>query len=621
VRSRVSVSPARKLVSVAMLAVAVGLAGCPDKAQIRHDRRWLAELTPAPLGVDQPHDGEPEVARIRVYADQDFRAQHVHWRQEIGEQLDDANQFLTPALGIRLEAVEIAPWEVRTAGRELGDVLADLEQLDPGADVPWVVGLVSSVPMVAANFEQLGIARVLGRHIVLRGFADLAEHRAFDQALPTLDGAQRDALYEGRRKHKLTVLFVHELGHTLGAAHETDPSWIMNAGYQVSMATLSDRSRQLMRVALEGRIGPRPLAPGVVAGRILTYLDENPWGGWNEDELAQVRTTLGAIATTPPATTTGDARDLPVPAAAYEQLRVAQGLAARGKFDEALAELEALISAYPSAGEIRLLVCQVRIAKDGPEAEAAVTACARAVEVNPGDPRPLFARVDALVTAGKPSAALALLPAIEAIAGDRGPAWEQLAAFYQGQTMISAAEAAIARSGAGGDHPVRGWASRLRARYGLPQDGKGKVPTADEAAYVGAVREILDLVYASKFPAAEAKARAAEKRWPATPGVLGARCDLALRQGQTAAATKLCDRAIKLWPGAAWAQYLRGVMALQRGKTAPAIVALRAAVAAEPELAAVYRTLGKALTMAHDQPAHDELDLVYQQRFGSRLPD
>ena len=31
------------------------------------------------------------------------------------------------------------------------------------------------------------------------------------------------------------------------------------------------------------------------------------------------------------------------------------------------------------------------------------------------------------------------------------------------------------------------------------------------------------MVYASKFPAAEAKVRAAEKRWPGTPGVLGAR--------------------------------------------------------------------------------------------------
>ena len=165
------------------------------------------------------------------------------------------------------------------------------------------------------------------------------------------------------------------------------------------------------------------------------------------------------------------------------------------------------------------------------------------------------------------------------------------------------------------------WATRLRARYGLPPAGKAKIPEADEPTYVAAVREILDLVYASKFPAAEAKARLADKRWPRTPGVLGARCDLALRKGSAPAASALCDQAIKAWAGAAWAQYLRGVIALQRGKTAPAITALKAAVAAEPELAAAYRTLGKAYTMAGDRAGHDALDADYQQRFGSRLPD
>lgn len=590
-------------------------------AQERHDQRWKAKLTPAPLGVDHPHEGEPRVARVRVYADEDFRAQHVHWKQDIQEQLDDANQLLIPAIGLRVEAIELKPWEVRTASRELADVIADLEHLDAGDDVAWVIGMVSSLPIVAAGFEQLGMARPLGRHVVLRGFADQEEAKAFEQGLPTLSSYDREALEDARRKHKLAALLVHELGHTLGAPHEVDATWVMNPSYQIAMATLSEQSRRLMLLTLERWLEQPHEPAGAMAGRLLTFMDENPWGGWNEDEANELRAALGQIASAP-ATATGDVTGPPpVPAAALEQFRGAQLLARRGKYDEALGELDALLAAYPSAPELRLGVCQITLAKDGPTAATAIAACDRALEVSPGDPRPIFARIDALFAAKDAAGALALVPRAEALAANDRAAWEQIAAIYQGQGMITSAEGAIAHVAPGADHPVVTWAARRRARYGLPPDGKGKVPPADEAAYVTAVRELLDLVYASKFPAAEAKAKAAEKRWPGTPGMLGARCDLALRKGAPAAAVGYCDKAIKVWPGAAWAQYLRGVMALQKGKTAPAITALRAAIAAEPELAAAYRTLGKAYSMAEDKAAHDALDAEYGQRFGARLPD
>lgn len=609
----------RSLATVAVAAL-IAIAGC-NEAQVRHDRRWLKDLTPAPLGVDKPIEGEPRVARIRVYADEDFRSQHVRWRQEVQEQLDDANQLLVPALGVRLEAVEVKPWAYRSASHELREVIVALEALDPGDDVAWVIGMVSSLPIVAAGFEELGMARSLGRHFVLRGFADQEERKAFEAGLPTLTPAQRDGLFETRRKHKLTTLFVHELGHTLGAPHETDAAWVMHGSYHIGMATMSDQSRRLMALALDGWLAePREPAPEL-ARRLLAFVDQNEWGGWSEDEAALLRASLAQLATTPAATNPGDTRDLPVPAAAFEQYRAAQLLAQRGKHALALAELDALIAAYPSAAELRVAVCEIHLAKDGPTAPTALAACDRALEISPGDPRPIFARIDALVAGGQLPAALALVPAAEALAGKNPAAWERIAAIYQGQTMITAAERAITHLDGADDHPVRGWASRLRARYGLPPEGKARVPAADEAAYVAAIREILDLVYASKFPAAETRARAAEKRWPGTPGVLGARCDLALRRGSAAAASALCDRAIKAWPGAAWAQYLRGVIALQRGKPAPAIKALRAAIAAEPELSAAYRTLGKALTLAGDSAGHAALDAEYRQRFGARLPE
>ena len=579
----------------------------------------MKQLTPAPLGVDRPEKGEPRIARVRVLADEDFRAQHVHWKREVQEQLDDANQLLAPALGIELEAIAVEPWASRSASRSLEALLGELEAKDSGDDVAWVIGMVSSTSIVAMGFDQLGVARPLGRHVILRGFADAQERKEFEKGLPSLSVAEREWLFDARRQHKLTALLVHELGHTLGAPHETDAGWVMNPTYSFAMATLSDQSRKLMALALEGWLAQPHEPLGTMAGRLLTFLDQNPWGGWREDDTDALRATLQQLVTEAPA---GPAArdDLGVPAAAYQQFSAARILAQRGKHAEALAELEALIAAYPSAPDLRLAVCEVTLAKDGATAPAAIAACDRALEVSPRDARPIVARIDALLASGAPAEAAALLPRAEALAADDA-AWERIAAIYQAQSMITAAEQAIAHTAAGPDHPVRAWASRLRARYGLPPTGKGHVPAADEAAYIAAVREILDLVYASKFPAAAAKAKAAEKRWPRTPGVLGARCDLALRQSSAAAATALCDQAIKIWPGAAWAQYLRGVILLQRGKTTPAIAALRAAIAAEPTLAAAYRTLGKAYTLAGDQAGHAALDADYQQRFGARLPD
>lgn len=579
----------------------------------------MKELTPAPLGVEHPVTGEPRIARIRVVADEDFRAQHVRWKQEVQEQIDDANQLLVPAIGVRLEVAAMEPWAVRTASRGLDDLLGELETHDPGDDVTWVVGMVSSLSIVSAGFDQLGVARPLGRHLLLRGFADQQERKEFEKGLPTLSAAEREWLYEARRQHKLTALFVHELAHTLGAPHESDAAWVMNPTYTIGMATLSDQSRKLMSITLDGWLAQPHEPAAITAGRVLSFVDQNPWGGWSDDDTDQLRGVLQQLIAMP-AAQPGDRAELGVPPAAFQQFQTAQTYAQRGKFAEALAELDALIAAYPSAPELRAAVCEVTLAKDGAEAATAIAACDRALEVSPADPRPLFARIQALGASGKVADALALLPRVEAMAAD-DKTWLQIAAIYQDQTMISAAERAIAHVEAGPDHPVRAWASRLRARYGLPPAGKGQVPAADEGAYVAAVREILDLVYANKFAAAEARAKVATKKWPRTPGVLGARCDLAFRQGATAAASSLCDQAIAIWPGAAWAQYLRGVMLLQRGKTRPAITALRTAITGEPELAPAYRTLGKAYTMAGDRAGHDALDAEYQQRFGGQLPE
>jgi tetratricopeptide (TPR) repeat protein len=215
-----------------------------------------------------------------------------------------------------------------------------------------------------------------------------------------------------------------------------------------------------------------------------------------------------------------------------------------------------------------------------------------------------------------------MLARAEARAGDRPPTWDRIAAIYQAAGRVTQAERAAARAGGpSGGHPVALWATRTRARYGLPPDAaRFRIAPDDEGAYVAAVRELLDLIYAGKTGPAQAKARAAEKKWKGAPGILAARCDLHLRLGDKGAAKRLCAQAVAAWPGTAWAHYLEGVIALQEHKDERAVATLRAAIAADPELAQAYRALGKALTRVKDDPGWGALAKDYQRQFGQALP-
>src|SRR5688500_9692134 len=181
---------------------------------------------------------------------------------------------------------------------------------------------------------------------------------------------------------------------------------------------------------------------------------------------------------------------------------------------------------------------------------------------------------------------------------------------------------AAAKAGPGGA-AIRAWASGLRARYGVPRDGKKyKITPESEGELVFAVRGVLDLVYANKLGDATEAARKAEKRWPGAPGLLAARCDLALRKNSISQAKQLCAKAIAEYDGAAWAHYLMGIIILKNARdTDKGIASLRAAIAADPDLGQAWRALGKALARKKDRAALDELRAQYRTKFGTPLPE
>src|SRR3954469_1158686 len=122
----------------------------------------------APSSFERSHqwDGNITSARVRVWADDAYRAQNLHWRQTIEDQLEHANEVLGGMFGVKLVA-ELRSWSRAAPDATLDDSLQALAEIDPGDDVLTVVGMTSSLGIVAATFEKLGVAEIGGRHLVL----------------------------------------------------------------------------------------------------------------------------------------------------------------------------------------------------------------------------------------------------------------------------------------------------------------------------------------------------------------------------------------------------------------------------------------------------------------------
>ncbi|MBV8755669.1 MAG: matrixin family metalloprotease [Deltaproteobacteria bacterium] len=245
-------------------AVLVVLAGCFAATPVMHfgsgksakesQHDQAAKLTPPTLTTDHEWSGDVATVKVRVYADDQFRAQNVHWQETFEGELAYANEVLGAEYGIKL-VPEYRQWPRNAPGETLDDALHELEQLDPGNGVMTVIGLTSSLSLVSATFEQLGIAQIGGHHMVMRGYADVFERQMFDRAFKELTADEREAMYFARRKHKTAAVLLHELGHTYGALHTDVSDSIMSPMYSDRSSAFDGKSRDAIRATLDQRLG------------------------------------------------------------------------------------------------------------------------------------------------------------------------------------------------------------------------------------------------------------------------------------------------------------------------------------------------------------------------------
>jgi predicted Zn-dependent protease len=628
---------------VCLLAIWAGVsAGCGGS---RIQKRRIEVLAPMRLAPAEVAHKEPaRTARLRVYATRPYQAQNLRWREDFSEDIDLVNQYLIPAFGLRLEIVEFESWAYEGDSESLGTMIEALEQADPARDVDWVIGLASALSSTTNSFHQLGIAHVLGRHLVMRGYEDLDTERD----LQAIDEPARSRLREARRQHRQATVFLHEWAHTLGAMHVGQVESIMMPGYSRKITGFGPQVDALIQTMLPVRLAPAQERSLAAEARALrTYIEALPEARWDAAERAQLLEILAeyeaqgvpAPASPEEANTPGTGAQAPgqVPEEVRDAYARVQALHRAKQYAQARAELEELTAAYPAHLEFRLAACRLHLDEAGPN-DAARATCARVAGIAPAVIDGDLMLAQALIQAKRPADAGAVLAGVRdrlaklAQAGAAAPAgqaeqvaaaWNRLVAALRSVDAVTWAEQAVAAAPAGVDTaPVVAWTTQLRHRYGLPPDSARRHGIAPEAegAYLTAVRESLAAVYRGDYPAAERGAREALGRYRDAPGLHGVLCDLELRRKRSDAARAHCQKALAVYGDASWPHYLLGILDLQVRKNASGIRHLERAIALDPDLRQAYHALHQAYGRAQDRAGQERVGAAYQQRFGQPIP-
>ncbi|MDB4961061.1 MAG: hypothetical protein JWP01_1060 [Myxococcales bacterium] len=600
----------RAAMSVLGLALAAMSCGGP---QLKEHTVDISKHVPATLEAQRAREGDPRTVKVRVWADPAVRAA-PKWKEDLGEQIDYASQLLTPLIGARLSVESIQDWP-RTGDPH--DALRALTELDKGDGVTWVIGFVAPGDVASKAMSELGDSKPLGRHVIVRAWAEAPESDVLKGSLPDLKETERGEILAAHRRHKQTVVLLHHLAITLGGIDEADPAWILHPTYSSKQSGFADRTTELLTISIDARLAEE--TDQVVAKKLLEAIEKSEWGGWIGAHKEEVATRLRNVIDANKAGKTAS----DIPPEAYDHVTRIKELARRGDAANAISDLENLLTAYPGNASMHQLKCEIMLGKPGVEDKTTRTACKRVSDLAPGDPSPHVAVGEALAKAGDIAGARAELAQAEGkiinLPAHADAAWRRVIAVYQTMGSLTWTEDAIAKAKLDKD-PIAASLAQTRARYGVPRGTKVVAPD-QEAALVSTVKKALELVYKSKYDDAEKALATGEKKWPGAAGLAAARCDLALRMGQVPAARASCERALAADPNESWALYLSGVLALREASgTKAGIEQLKKAIAVDPDLGQAWRTLAKAYDRAKDKAALDQLGKDYQARFNQNLP-
>ena len=128
-------------------ALLVALAACGGSqvstttTTSEHPTADVTKLLPATLEATQPKTGDPRSVHVRVWADAGVRAM-PHWKDDIADEIDYANQLMTPLVGVKFVVDATKDWDRK--GVDFHDAAKQLATVDDGNDVTWAIGFAGS---------------------------------------------------------------------------------------------------------------------------------------------------------------------------------------------------------------------------------------------------------------------------------------------------------------------------------------------------------------------------------------------------------------------------------------------------------------------------------------------
>jgi len=95
---------------------------------------------------------------------------------------------------------------------------------------------------------------------------------------------ERRAIQKGIKRHRAAVVFLHEVGHTLGLVHERSARSIMFREYSPRASSFGPDSLAVMKVALEGRGARTPQDASKLFSDLGATMKRAPSGVFIEQE-------------------------------------------------------------------------------------------------------------------------------------------------------------------------------------------------------------------------------------------------------------------------------------------------------------------------------------------------
>ncbi len=112
--------------------------------------------------------------------------------------------------------------------------------------------MVGEPPRQTEAIDDWGSAALLGKYVVVRAVPGRNEQEAANAAAEDRSRNDRDSIARLHRRQRQLALFLHHIGHSLGAFHEHDRNSFMNPVYDKTMNGFAAGAISLIGAALDG---------------------------------------------------------------------------------------------------------------------------------------------------------------------------------------------------------------------------------------------------------------------------------------------------------------------------------------------------------------------------------